>query len=113
MVKRALVLRVIGVFFLFGTINGLFTTPSLAQKGGEGGIRSKEAGENPLEKEFTGRCGMPMVLVPAGAFIMGSDDWRKEEKPQRKVYLDSYYMVNIPGIVAEFQNNCCAGTIGP
>ena len=93
MAIRRLVLKILPVFILCGAINGLFTTPSLAQKGGEGGNRSKEAGKSPGIKEFTGRDGMPMVLVPAGAFIMGSDDWRKEEKPQRKVY---FIWINIP-----------------
>ena len=33
-----------------------------------------------------------MVLVPAGEFVMGSDDEGTDEKPQRKVYLNAYYI---------------------
>jgi len=33
-----------------------------------------------------------MVLIPAGEFIMGSDDGNEPEKPAHKVYLDAYYI---------------------
>ncbi len=32
-----------------------------------------------------------MVLIPAGAYIAGSDD-SVDERPQRKIYLDAFYM---------------------
>jgi len=49
------------------------------------------------EKELLGlRAGKPslsnMVLVPAGKFIMGSPDGQEDERPQREVYLDAYYI---------------------
>jgi len=31
------------------------------------------------------------VLVPAGAFAMGSDAGREDEQPVHTVYLDAYY----------------------
>ena len=34
----------------------------------------------------------PMVLIPAGKFIMGSDERMPDEGPQHTVYLDSYYI---------------------
>lgn len=34
----------------------------------------------------------PMVLVPAGEFIMGTDKRLPDEGPQHKVYLDSFYI---------------------
>ncbi len=34
----------------------------------------------------------PMVLVPAGEFIMGTDDRLPDEGPQHVVYLDSFYI---------------------
>ncbi len=33
-----------------------------------------------------------MVLIPAGEFIMGSNDGNDDEKPIHKVYLDAYYI---------------------
>jgi len=36
--------------------------------------------------------GMRMVYVPAGEFIMGSDNGAEDEKPARSVYLDSYWI---------------------
>lgn len=35
---------------------------------------------------------MPMVLVPAGEFMMGSDQGEQHEKPAHRVYLDAFYM---------------------
>jgi len=37
---------------------------------------------------FTGKDGAPMVLVPAGTFVMGDD----QESPRREIYLDAFYM---------------------
>ena len=36
--------------------------------------------------------GAPMVLIPAGAFKMGSEDGYNNESPVHEVYLDDYYM---------------------
>jgi formylglycine-generating enzyme required for sulfatase activity len=43
-------------------------------------------------KEITGKDGAPMVLVPAGEFIMGSNDGGADEKPERRVTLEAFYM---------------------
>jgi hypothetical protein len=43
-------------------------------------------------KEITGRDGAPMVLVPAGEFIMGSNDGDADEKPERRVTLEAFYI---------------------
>ncbi|MDI6641030.1 MAG: SUMF1/EgtB/PvdO family nonheme iron enzyme [Elusimicrobiota bacterium] len=47
-----------------------------------------------LAKEIIGKDGAPMVLIPAGEFIMGSPpgEGDDDEHPQRKVYLDAYYI---------------------
>jgi len=34
----------------------------------------------------------PMVLIPAGEFLMGSSEGNSDEKPVHKVYLDAYYL---------------------
>jgi hypothetical protein len=38
-----------------------------------------------------------MVKVPAGWFIMGSNSGQKDEKPRRRVYLDEFYIEQVPG----------------
>ncbi len=42
--------------------------------------------------EITDAKGVPMRLVPAGEFTMGSDNGYDGEKPVHQVYLDAYYM---------------------
>jgi len=36
--------------------------------------------------------GMEMVLIPAGEFLMGSDDHDPNERPQRAIYLDAFWI---------------------
>jgi iron(II)-dependent oxidoreductase len=44
-------------------------------------------------RTVTGGGGAPMVLVPAGEFLMGSDDSAEEdERPRHRVYLDAFYI---------------------
>lgn len=47
-------------------------------------------------KTITGKDGAPMVLVPAGEFMMGSRDGDKiaqnDERPAHPVYLDAFYI---------------------
>ena len=45
-----------------------------------------------LPRQIVGPDGAAMVLVPAGEFIMGSDDGRLDERPARKVRLPSFYI---------------------
>lgn len=46
----------------------------------------------PLPTEITDAKDVEMALVPAGEFIMGSDDGKDDEKPAHTVYLDAYYI---------------------
>ncbi len=39
--------------------------------------------------------GMMMVYVPAGEFVMGSDDSNSDEKPMHSIYLDAYWIDQI------------------
>ncbi|BCA54495.1 conserved exported protein of unknown function [Nitrospira sp. KM1] len=39
-----------------------------------------------------GKDGAPMVLIPAGPFMMGSNDGLPNERPEHRVTLDSYYI---------------------
>ena len=43
------------------------------------------------------------VQIPAGEFIMGSDDGRDNEKPQHKLTLPDYWMAKYPVTVAQFR----------
>ncbi len=56
--------------------------------------------------------GAEMVLVPAGEFLMGSNDTdaaaHDYEKPQHKVYLDAYYMYKTEVTVAQYLTFCTA-----
>ncbi len=46
--------------------------------------------------------GMVEVYIPAGEFLMGSEDGGKNEKPQHKVYLDAYWIDQTPVTNAMF-----------
>ncbi len=41
---------------------------------------------------LTGKDGAPMVLVPAGEFLMGSEQGDDDEQPIHRVFLDSFYL---------------------
>ena len=41
---------------------------------------------------LTGKDGAPMVLVPAGEFMMGSEQGDDDEQPVHRVFLDSFYL---------------------
>ena len=47
---------------------------------------------DPLPHEITGKDGAPMVLVPAGEFMMGSDKGDEDEFPVHHVVLNAYYI---------------------
>jgi formylglycine-generating enzyme required for sulfatase activity len=49
-------------------------------------------GGDDLPAQITDNFGVPMVLIPAGAFKMGSNDGRVYEKPVHTVVLDDYYI---------------------
>jgi iron(II)-dependent oxidoreductase len=65
-----------------------------------------------------GRDGKRMILIPAGEFLRGTSDadilemqvrfgwkpeWFENEKPQRKIYLDAYYIDETPVTNEEYQ----------
>ena len=51
-----------------------------------------EALSAPPHLKYRDKDGMKMVYIPAGMFMMGSDDGRDNEKPVHEVYTDSFYM---------------------
>ena len=54
------------------------------------GLRNKLANEARIM--VSEADGMEMVYVPAGTFIMGSNDGDSDEKPVHEVYLDAYWI---------------------
>jgi formylglycine-generating enzyme required for sulfatase activity len=46
----------------------------------------------PTHENITDLQGVTMYLVPAGTFIMGSNEGELDEQPVHEVYLDSYYI---------------------
>ncbi|MBI4785819.1 MAG: SUMF1/EgtB/PvdO family nonheme iron enzyme [Chloroflexi bacterium] len=55
-----------------------------------------------LPRTITGKDGKEMLLIPAGEFVMGSDE-RKEEQPPHKVYSDAFYISRYPVTNAEYK----------
>lgn len=45
-----------------------------------------------LGREITGKDGTPMLLIPAGEFMMGSTEGDADEKPVHRVSLDAFYL---------------------
>ena len=57
-------------------------------------------------QEIVGPDGGVMVWVPAGEFLMGSNDGRQVERPQRKVALDGFWMHKHEVTVAQYRKFC-------
>ena len=57
-------------------------------------IVNADAREPDVPQTILGNDGAEMVLIPAGEFLMGSndEDARDDEKPVHTVYLDEFYM---------------------
>jgi formylglycine-generating enzyme required for sulfatase activity len=47
-------------------------------------------------------CLQRMVRVPAGEFLMGSDDADKDERPVHPVFVDEFYLAAHPVTIAEY-----------
>lgn len=68
-----------------------------ADKAAEANSESGQSGAAPAtaagqQQEMTGKDGAPMVLVPAGGFMMGDNQGSDDEKPAHRVHLDAFYM---------------------
>jgi len=57
---------------------------------------------------ISGRDGTAMVFIPAGEFMMGTSPGTgsPDEEPQRKVYLDAYYIDSHEVTVAQYRRFC-------
>jgi formylglycine-generating enzyme len=54
------------------------------------------------EIDYTG----PMILIPAGEFIMGSDSFLPDEKPAHKITLPDYYIDKFEVTIAQYKRFC-------
>ena len=77
--------------------------PGLSRYVGESGSQPGEARVNPKD-------GAEMVWVPAGEFLMGSDAGEPDQSPQRKVYVDGYWLYKYEVTVAQYRKFCSATT---
>jgi formylglycine-generating enzyme required for sulfatase activity len=72
------------------------TDSQQVQLGKQSGQSSEAQPVEKLSPRITGKDGAPMVLVPAGEFIMGSRDDDKgagnDERPAHSVYLAAFYI---------------------
>jgi formylglycine-generating enzyme required for sulfatase activity len=51
-----------------------------------------DKGKELMREIFRERCKSEMVLIPAGSFMMGSDNGSEDEKPVHEVTLNSFWM---------------------
>lgn len=63
----------------------------------------------PPATKINPKDGAEMILIPAGAFPMGSkdsDSHYEDEKPQRSVDMDGYYIYKYPVTVTQYRKFC-------
>jgi formylglycine-generating enzyme required for sulfatase activity len=58
------------------------------------------------EERINPKDGAVMIYIPAGEFLMGSNDGYNAEKPQHRVYLDGYWIYKYPVTVAQYRKFC-------
>lgn len=63
--------------------------------------------------DFIDPSGVPMRLVPAGKFMMGSDNGRDDEKPVHAVYLNAFYIDKYEVTNARYKACVDAGLCAP
>lgn len=64
---------------------------------------------NPLPEAITASDGSPMVLIPAGPFMMGSDSGPISEQPAHEVTLDAFYIDQYEVTNARYANCVATG----
>jgi formylglycine-generating enzyme required for sulfatase activity len=67
----------------------------------------------PYPTEITDAKGVPMRLVPAGEFTMGSENGDNDERPVHTVYLDAFYMDKYEVTNARYAACVAAGACTP
>jgi len=64
------------------------------------------AGARVGDRKANPKDGAALMWVPAGEFTMGSDDGGGDERPQRRVHLDGYWMYKHEVTVAQYRRFC-------
>jgi formylglycine-generating enzyme len=92
-------------------ILGRFCLPGCAAKADEGTVGSKESSTATLLNMITGKDGAPMVLIPAGTFVMGAPDseGNKDEHPRHQIMVDGFYMDKFEVTVARYAKSMRSG----
>ncbi|MCC6298572.1 MAG: SUMF1/EgtB/PvdO family nonheme iron enzyme [Anaerolineales bacterium] len=84
-------------------------TPSITIEPSRTPTRNITSTITPLPTEITDAKGVPMVLVPEGTFIMGSDEEAfyldEDESPAHNVYLDAFY-IDTYEVTNSFYKDC-------
>ena len=57
------------------------------------------------ETRINSRDNAEMIFIPAGNFLMGSNDGDPDEKPERSIYLDSYWIYRVE-VTNALYNRC-------
>ncbi len=75
-------------------------------------IIATNVGMETINNKINQKDGAELIFIPAGEFLMGSANTDKtaidNEKPQRRVYLDAYYMYKTEVTVAQYIKFCIA-----
>lgn len=72
--------------------NGDHKAGERSQSPTNGGAPHQPTVPTAASPEIMGKDGAPMVLVPAGEFVMGSDKGDEDEAPVHRVYLNAFYI---------------------
>ena len=76
--------------------------------------QSSKDGQTALSVESgRGGDGAPMVLIPAGPFIMGSNSGLPNERPEHTVNLDAYYIDQFEVTLSRYRKFLEAGKEEP
>jgi formylglycine-generating enzyme required for sulfatase activity len=70
----------------------LWLIASLAMPAAPFACRKKDSPPPPAAKTLTDSGGLEMALIPAGEFLMGSEEGEEDERPAHKVRVGAFYM---------------------
>lgn len=90
---------------LFVVVNAKAHEPDVQQTTPKNNGTEANAREPDVQQTIFGNDGAKMVLIPAGEFLMGSNDGdaRDDEKPVHTVYLYAFYMDKYAVTISEYK----------